>query len=288
MDDHETVRQRKQHVCTVCGYSTRYTTSMKKHLSKVLPCGNVSVDDSRYIKMVDIYVHGNKPPKETTFSCDCCNKLFKSRTSVYRHAKICTGQSKLTDEVRILKEEVRKLKEEPRLVQNIVNNNNNVTNNVSVYNTISFNNYGSEKLDHILNKTELLDQCVRRRDKGHGEFIEYVHLRTPENRNIMNSNRRNTVLVVENGEWVHKDKDDVQQALIQSSCEILTNHFETHKRRFKRHLSDCLFHDIIKYFDQVNEGNLDIELKLKDKINEIIDMMTKCNNKQTNNNIDQR
>jgi len=270
----------KNHVCLVCGYATNQPTHMKKHLSRIMPCGDVTTDDPNYKKMIDIYINGIKPPKEEKeHRCQFCNKQFKCRTSIYKHAKICTGKAKVEDKIKVLEDKVRKLEEEPKIIQNITNNNGCVTNNI-IIDTVNVNNFGSEKLDHLTSKQELLDQCVRRRDKGHGEFIEYVYYRTPENRNVMTSKCRNMVRVLENNEWFHRDKDDIEEEMIQSTGTVLTDHFEMHKRRFKKDMSDCLFYDVMKYLNQVNAGNLDIRLKLKSKVEEIVEMITKANHKR--------
>ncbi len=106
-------REKCVHTCLVCGYVTQYNSHMKKHLKSILPCGGVMLDDPNYLKMVDIYIDGNKPNKEEpVYKCDLCLKRFKSRTSIYHHRKICDGIKKISmfDQINLLKTEVEMLK----------------------------------------------------------------------------------------------------------------------------------------------------------------------------------
>ena len=95
----------------------------------------------------------------------------------------------------------------------------------------------------------------------------------------MTSKQRNNVLVLLDGEWTLRDKDDVSDEMIQKSWDTLHSHFESNRGRLKKEMSDCLFHDVVTYLNNVAANNLDIRIKLKEKVDEIIEMITRVNGK---------
>ncbi len=265
-------KQRKLHTCTICGYETPYTSNMKHHLQKLLPCGNVAFDDERFLKMKAIYVDKTESNKTKEYKCEYCNKQFKFRNSIYSHKKICTAKMKLEDEIQLMKNQIKELQE--RATSTIINNNIQQQNNNIQQNNIIIQKYGEEDLSPVLKNIPLLDQCLKRRDKGHVELMEYIHFRIPENRNVSLSKQRNTVLAYDGEVQVRKDKDDVYEEIIHKSKDILTDHFDDHKQRLVRELSESWIHNISQYLDKVENNDFDTIIKLKDGLDVIMQKIT--------------
>lgn len=252
----------KVHTCLVCGYETKYTSNMRKHLRSLLPCGNVDADDPKYVDMLNEYINKAKPEKQ--HECSLCGKLFKCRTSIYKHRDVCVGRLKMEDEIRKLKEKIEKLenREQNITVNNIVNNN--------TINNIIINSFGSENLERVLKNQQLLDQCVKRRDKGQVELLKYIHFRMPENKNIQASKRANMIRVLVDGEWELHDDDDVKEVMIKHSHGVLSDHLENNRTRLLQEFSETLRRDIDEYLRAVERNNFEVIHHLKNKIQAMI------------------
>lgn len=280
-------RHKKIHTCIVCGYSTEYTTSMKRHLERILPCGGATRDHPDYVMMADRYIGSNRSidsidsidsliSHDKDFKCDKCEHVFKHKTSYYRHKKVCKGRVNMDDRIRSLEEEFCAWKAVHSRLDSktsiTVNNNY----NTSITNNILINTFGNESFNTVRQDMALLDQFYKRRGKGHVELIEYTYFRIPENRNVKTSKRRGQLRVLNEEEvWEYMDEEDVKDTMIFKSHEVLSDHFEAHKDRLQNEMSPTWYRDAQEYLQRIEEGKIDKDvcfeqlLAIRNKINEL-------------------
>jgi len=253
-------KERKSHSCSICGYTTFYTTSMKNHLLKIDRCG--TLDDPEYKKLYEIYVEKKKEAKETV-ECEICGIVFKCKKSIYKHRKICKGKPKLECEVQKLKQEIAEMKESHKGMINIINNTQNNHLNINV------NVFGEESISHLTQ--EILDTCWKRRDKGQAELLKHIY-NSPKNRNLMRDPEKPNYFLTFNGKtYVYDTKDDVYDKMFDKSADILTHHHNQNFDRLKHQIKNqSLLQDIMEYIDKLEDRDFTTRITLRQKIEEAL------------------
>lgn len=100
-NDTSTVEGKKVHKC-ICGYTTRFSTCMKNHLTKKKVCRDAS--DPEFQALYDVYVLKHAVQTKPRNTCEKCGKVFQCIKSIYRHAKTCKS-----DDIAALKNRIREL-----------------------------------------------------------------------------------------------------------------------------------------------------------------------------------
>lgn len=250
----------KRHTCEVCGYETRYSSHMKTHLQRGDPCALTT--DPTFKKMYDKYVIKQPKIDYSNIQCTQCNKTYHSQSSYSRHKGRCkpvqTQQPTIlvsADEFEQLKRDVEELKKKQGS-QNVINSNNNNCNNINI------NVFGEESLSHL--STEILDMCVRRRNKGHVELIQQIH-RPQENQNVKPSRTPNRFLCFNGETFETRMNHDVYDQMISQSYGLMVKHMDENEERMRKIISPTWLTDIYEYLDKVeaNDFNTLIDLRTR-------------------------
>jgi len=74
--------------CSVCHYKTSRKSSYSKHLmtSKHIKLTSVNKNNEESCKKVE---NENENENENDFTCDNCEKIYKSRVGLWKHNKVC-------------------------------------------------------------------------------------------------------------------------------------------------------------------------------------------------------
>jgi hypothetical protein len=161
------------------------------------------------------------------FECHKCHENFANDANLSRHKRTCKGPTTAL----VVKQpqplvpgsiNTQNIQTQNN-IQNQVNNNNNNTQ----YNIV-INSFGNESWNHIT--AEFKDDCLKAIDNGRGvkELIKKVHFdaNIPENHNIKPYLLKQELLQVKGDErWMVRDKTDVLDEVIKTSCKKLAEHY---------------------------------------------------------------
>ena len=189
-------------------------------------------------------------PVDAKFTCDYCGKTFTMRANKRRHEmhrckenpefldkllaaknnRIKTLQQdkdNLEKDKRALEKDKEALREEKQELYKQVATLLDKVGDTNIQNNIILNNFGNEDLTHITDtlKTELLRVPYGAIPK----MIEAIHFNaeTPENKNIMIPNKKDTLVkVFEGDKWIYKNKSDTITDLVDSKYTIIDEHYE--------------------------------------------------------------
>lgn len=224
-------------ICNKCNKKFKQKNNLKYHLINKVCTGGIS----------------NKTKNN---KCTFCNKLFTTKTSMYRHVKhnckVKQNEDKKKDEIFkklleleeqnkqikkdniLLKKKVRKL--EKTACSKIINNNNGVINNGPVINAnINLVAYGTENMDKFDEK-----DIIKILKQGYHSTIkltELVHFnpKYPEFHNIYITNMKDKYAMMYDGtNWTLTMKDD----LINRIYDDKKNYIEENVEDFVNSLSD--------------------------------------------------
>ena len=176
---------------------------------------------------------------EKKYKCQYCDEIFNTFPSKRRHelhyCKHNTDEKSNNVAIKaIVNNHNKEKKKLYKQIEKLIDKSGIKTNNLTIQNTqntqntqnIKLNSYGQEDLSHITNmfKTNLL--------KGpHGmipKMIEAVHFNDnkPENKNIKFTNKRdNKIKVFSENKWIHKNKDETINDLMDGKYFILDTHY---------------------------------------------------------------
>jgi hypothetical protein len=233
--------------CKVCNISTKILTHHKRHLKTKKHERNeqkTALMNTNEHKMNTnehkMNTNEHKMNTNIKFNCEFCNKLFNTKPSQRRHElhyckknhhlKIENKQNKTIQKMIVkhnnektqLYNQIEKLIDKSGYNTLNIQNNNNTLNNVN----IKLNSYGKEDLSHItdLFKTNLLKGPYGMIPK----MIEAVHFNDnkPENKNIQFTNKRdNKIKIFSNDKWIHKNKEETINDLMDGKYFILDTHY---------------------------------------------------------------
>ena len=203
-----------EYKCERCHYVAKQKGDIKKHLQRKYPCKAIHSD----VSVEELLEKLNKP--KDGFACNKCNKIFKTSQGKYQHQKRCKQELIVFEEKKNDIEEIQELKNELKLMKelfidkmknnNITNNNNIETQNITNNNTnlfISFND--KENIHKVLKQcqeTILLLEQNRSKDKCFKIYLTAAHFNPehPEMHNIKLTNLKPDYKLIdirdENGE----------------------------------------------------------------------------------------
>jgi hypothetical protein len=207
--------------CKRCGFSSKYKSCLKTHLTRMYPCDPTLEDLSREALLNDL--QPNIRPK--TFPCPSCQSLFTSRQGVHAHKKICHSYQQQNQSKTVTREEYDKLQQQfadlqrqlltqqPQCITaSHINNNSNNTNTNShntINNTqhITVNAFGNEDVSGLTshpNFKNFLIKCLKDQSEGLCEYLRKKHLNgsQPHNNNLRKRNKKTQFIDYYTGsEW---------------------------------------------------------------------------------------
>ncbi len=228
--------------CERCGYTTDRKSSLHNHLSRKHECksllSTVTVADLRLKLQSGVKVCPNSSLLDTNpenvcpnsslldTTCTDCGKVFKCRTSKYKHKRLgrCTGSMKAdvqemkvqlvaqSDQLAAQAAEIAELKKRPVGSTSIVKTKN--TNNINIH----INGFGKEDISYIT--PEAIAACLKQVYGSVPALIKAVHFHPdhPENHNVRYPNKRDKFLklAMGDGTWQHVPKREAIDRLIES------------------------------------------------------------------------
>ena len=235
-----------EYKCERCHYVAKHKGCFKNHLQRKYPCRAIHSD----VSVEELLEKLNKTKEG--FACNKCNKIFKTSQGKYQHQKRCKKELVVFEEKKNDIEEIQELKNELKLMKelfidkmknnNITNNNNIETQNITNNNTnlfISFND--KENIHKVLKQcqeTILLLEQNRSKDKCFKIYLTAAHFNPehPEMHNIKLTNLKPDYKLIdirdENGEWKKESQKEIFNNLINSSKDFITDIVKDNKPEF--------------------------------------------------------
>jgi hypothetical protein len=126
------------------------------------------------------------------------------------------------------------------------------------------NAFGQEDLSHIT--PEFLEQCVRRTSKGHLELITYIYNNKRSNWNVKYTEKPNRLLVWNGNKYDMRMRNDVYDAAIKKSFNLMKNHYNENIEEFKNlsdsyieHIKTYLSSDVQDDFEHIHRIQVDVK-----------------------------
>jgi len=235
-----------EYKCERCHYIAKHKGCFKNHLQRKYPCKAIHSD----VSVEELLEKLNKP--KDGFACNKCNKIFKTSQGKYQHQKRCKQELVVFEEKKNDNQKIQELENELKLMKelfidkmknnNITNNNNIETQNITNNNTnlfISFND--KENIHKVLKQcqeTILLLEQNRSKDKCFKIYLTAAHFNPehPEMHNIKLTNLKPDYKLIdirdENGEWKKEPQKEIFNNLINSSKDFITDIVKDNKPEF--------------------------------------------------------
>ena len=216
------------HLCSKCGKTFIRKAYLLKHVNRKFPCTK--------------HVHENNE-----LSCQCCNKLFKHKSSLSRHINICNSGDIIDN----------------RSVNTYIDKRaiNNTSNNLNFDGDVKVVKFGNENLSYI--SDDLFKQILGRGFRAVSEFIEHSHFnkKHPENHNIYIANIRDEYIVIYDGDkWTINRRDETMEDIIYAKSDFLY-------RKFKELVGQMNQQDIDRFMKFMHQRDDDQTMnRLKDEI----------------------
>lgn len=233
------------HNCPRCGYSTDRKDLFISHINRKFTCKpflkDVSLDELKA-------EYASSKVDDKPFKCDCGRGYYHS-SSYYKHKKACAGSSARSSNTTIN--------------NNTTNITNNITNNVNIY----VMPFGEENTSYIT--SDFLTNCLRRRDKGFLELLQYIHFNPEhkENHNIRITNKRDNYIQKHDGEmWQYENKKKVLDELFKKGDEILDNHYYDNETDLRKKICINVMNKVDDFIKSLNKKEKDVVKPLMDDI----------------------
>ena len=301
----ESTKKSKKYHCACCDYYTCDKSNYAKHLQ------TIRHTQKKVSKGFQKVVLSTKKK----FSCEFCEKTYKSKSGLWKHKKQCkkindnhvVKPKKMEDKIILDKDEYIELLEKQN--QMIVNNINNVKNvkNVNSNNTlnqnISINVFLNEyckdamSLEDFINKLQVTIKDIQNTKKlGYvdgmsGVFIKSLNDIPDTERPIHSTNKKKTKFIVkEEGGWKEDDGSKVDSAVSKvkfKHVDALTD-WEKENPNYKDNVNKMNEWQTI--LDNINPGVSDKEIKknnkaVKKNIADVVDIKEAID-KVNNNNVE--
>ena len=182
-------------------------------------------------------------------TCKYCNKIFKSKTSIYSHLKNGACK-KYTDAT------------ESNVNNGIINNQTNYidkqlnVDKMNVDGDVKVVKFGNEDISYI--SDDLFQSILGHGYKSVEEFVDHTHFNPdhPENHNIYIADiKNNYVLLYDGSQWNIKDRDEAIEDLIYAKSDYLSVKFD----ELMHKLSPM---DIKKFTNFMKNRDNDIKMKM--------------------------
>jgi hypothetical protein len=235
-------------VCKRCGYFTTMKNSLLLHFGRKKLCPprlqDIPIEE---LVNIDCSVENN----EIIHNCEWCNKNYSNISNLYRHKKNCVEkpiESNVTNDetnlrIQELQDQLNRLIESRSSSGNILNNttnnidnssttnnttNNNINNSTNL--TIIMNNFGQEKIDHILKDHAFMKKCFKNL-LSHGiiELMRKIHFdkEHPENHNVkFKSLKRDFIEIFKDDSWRIVSGTQTSEDMTRKGCVLLSQFYD--------------------------------------------------------------
>ena len=191
--------------CETCDYHTSKKYNYEKHLQTI--SHNDKMVSKKFPKVA-------KSSKSNIYTCEFCDKIYKSKSGLWKHKKICKKKHGKEQVVLDKTEYYRLLENQGKVINNYNNTNSNNTNNISIQ--LFLNNHCKDALNiedfmkqitfqlkDILNGNNYIEDCIS------NKLIENLDELPVTERPIhcTDQRRKNYMVKDKNEGWI-KDKGD--------------------------------------------------------------------------------
>jgi hypothetical protein len=234
--------------CKRCGYSTNIKGNLSNHFQRKRVCQPILQD----LPVVDLIDELINIERNISHSCEWCDKEYNHASGLSRHKKICpskpthenitseleTDSPTVDDEdpstVEDLKIELNRLKNiiSEQSLGTTINNNTNIDNSIDNSTNVSIviNNFGQEKIDHILSDYNFMKKCFKNL-LSHGivELMRKIHFddEHPENQNIKFRSFKQDLIEIFNGNrWNTVPGTQTTEDIARRGCVLLSGFYD--------------------------------------------------------------
>jgi hypothetical protein len=200
------------HKCKRCGYETTARQSLRTHLMKKKVCEPIISDTSITVLLQEVNTKQAPIYKETTYSCNYCQKKFNSTGNKSRHQKICKEKDKIItaemalemkSQIDILQKKVDELEQNQITIYEQPQNINNINNNITINIHLNQFNYQTTLggINNRISKDELISMItsnINDLDMKLLNIIKDVHF----NNNILENN---------NVKFINEEKSEIYE-----------------------------------------------------------------------------
>ena len=235
--------------CNFCDYLTDKKSSYTKHLLT-----------SKHIKLTEVNTFCHKSCSKVAidykdFTCDGCNKYFKSRVGLWKHNKTCIKEDiKINDtsDKDIIMMLIKQNKELIDIVKNGVNNTiNNTTHNTNSYNkAFNLNFFLNETCKNAMNITDFVSSIQMNLEDlehtGRSGYIEGISNIILKNLNKLEQHlrplhcsdfKREVLYIKDNDEWLKETED---KPILTKAIKTIANENIKQINKWKDNYPDCI------------------------------------------------
>lgn len=238
-----------EYKCERCHYITKHKGNIRKHFKRKNICKTIYSD----ISIKELLEKLNKPKEG--FSCNKCNKVYKTSQGKYQHQNRCKQELIVYEENKNNTEKIQELENELKLMkelfiekmknQNVKNidNSKNITNignqqnNTNIF--IGFNDKESiHKLINNCQESILQLNENKSKDKCFTIYVNAAHFnpKHPEAHNIRLTNLKPDYKMIDirdhEGNWKKEPQKEIFNNLINSSKEFMTDIIKENNPKF--------------------------------------------------------
>ena len=209
-----------KYICDKCNKEFAHKNNYTKHANRKYSC----VDEDRLIK------------------CMKCDAIFKSRSTLWRHKKDCTGIVQSSNIVN------NTINDNSKTINNIDNS---VNNNLKLDGDVKLVKFGNENLSYI--SDDIFKSIMGRGFKSIEELVDHSHFNPdhPENHNIYIANIQSDFVIIYDGiKWNIDKKEDIFEDIIYAKSDFLC-------MKFKELMSQMTEIDVKKFTNFINERDED-------------------------------
>jgi len=244
--------------CKCCNFSSKLNNNYNRHLKTPKHQSNIAElppnttkDETVYTKYTQSIHKVYTTIINEPINCGFCDKLFKSKQSMYRHKRMyCKVKNENDTNINDLKTMIHKQSSHiNKLIDKVGTTN--ITNNTNTNNIIQLNNYGKEDISHItdLMKTNLLKGPYNMIPK----LIEHVHFNNdkPENQNIILPNKNdNKIKIFSDNKWIYKNKNEVLEDLVDGKYFLLDTYYENMNKDELSQFNNTIYEKFRNIYDE--------------------------------------
>lgn len=201
--------------CDRCSYETKFIGNLRAHFLRVTSCQDTNNCGKTCDDLLKIIT---KDRSDYKYTCEFCEKSYKSKQAKYLHKKTC-------------KSKIAYIEERPNLKERIENNRDHIKNNNGYV-----RDFGKEEYSYLMEDDDFLDSCMERLKSGVVKDIAekmYFNKEHPENKTILLKSMRDCQLMIyKNNEWKIESMEKVIPIIINKVYEIIVNHFQKYKQTY--------------------------------------------------------
>lgn len=246
--------------CKICNREFKYAWMVKRHMERINPCKPAeTTKKSNNIAKIEPSIADIVPIQNILeFKCIYCDKIFKHKSSLYRHKNQFRCKEKSQNDQIILKSN---LSDKKINVNNVTNNFNSNINNIQNNINININPFGKEETCKLKEKDIL--RILNKAYMAIPDAIKSIHYNIPENRNLYQPNKNKPYITYFDGtDWAYKKIETVSSTLSSKISTLLEEWFEEYNEKIKQSKKERIQSMIDDYNDGKLEDRFQTEFKL--------------------------